>query len=454
LTVIGAGTSGSSEIDWNRVWLDSDERKAIEGRIDGSDGKPPLVSEQLHGRVPEGGKRAASRRQQLRYCIVRMYRRFWRLPAYNFTRLMTMLFLACLLGLALLQIASFSNDDNTQEAAGLIPGAAFLSILPGILSTNNAVSPAISTRAAMYRELAAGEYGVWAFYVAQGAAEVPYAVLTTVAFLVPYNALVGLPWSAFPFYLLAAVLFYTFAIFIGQAIAAVSPTEEIALTLAPLVNTILNVLSGFLIKRADIPSYWYVLCCSHGCLGSLLGACFDYRCVLVQSVLPGQLSDTALSFVSPCHALSVCLNPRIYRPLRHCRPLLPLQLARASPVPHCRIWLYWANPYAYFNAAVLRNLLSDMTFTCPPEERLIIPRPAEFSTCTAIPDGASYVDVTRPSGAPACAACPINSGSQVLERFTVMDVDKWIGIVALVGFIVLARVATALALKFTRHMTR
>eukprot|EP00168_Porphyra_purpurea_P016901 TRINITY_DN5629_c0_g2_i1.p2 TRINITY_DN5629_c0_g2~~TRINITY_DN5629_c0_g2_i1.p2 ORF type:complete len:661 (-),score=282.50 TRINITY_DN5629_c0_g2_i1:1146-3128(-) len=41
LTVIGAGTSGSSDIDWSAVWLDSDERKAIEGRIDGSDGKPP-----------------------------------------------------------------------------------------------------------------------------------------------------------------------------------------------------------------------------------------------------------------------------------------------------------------------------------------------------------------------------------------------------------------------------
>jgi len=123
-------------------------------------------------------------------------------------------------------------------------------------------------------------------------------------------------------------------------------------------------------------------------------------------------------------------------------------------LPHCRTWLYWANPYAYFNAAVLRNLLPDMTFTCTAEERLTFRRPAEFSTCTAIPDGASYVDVMGDSEQPACSACPINSGNQVLERFTVMDVDKWIGIAALVGFIVLARVATALALKFTRHMTR
>lgn len=128
----------------------------------------------------------------------------------------------------------------------------------GILSTNNAVSPSIALRAAFYRELAAGEYGVWAFYVAQGAAELPYAVLQSIFFLIPYNALIGLPWGAFPFFLLAAVLFYTFATMVGQAIAAVSPTEEIALTIAPLINTVLNVLSGFLIRRDDIPSYWYV----------------------------------------------------------------------------------------------------------------------------------------------------------------------------------------------------
>lgn len=318
LTVIGAGTSGSTSIDWNQTWLDSDERKAVEARIAGTDEKPPLVPPELHGLIPEAGKRASSRRMQLRYNIMRMYRRYWRLPAYNFTRLATMLFLACLLGLALLQIVSFSKDGNTQEAAALIPGAAFLSILPGtflsgiaegtggvfwscvvvwcllpylshilthcpllvsprlflrpflvsnccctcswsgILSTNNAVSPSIATRAAFYRELAAGEYGVWAFYVAQGAAEVPYAVLQAIFFLLPYNALIGLPWSAFPFFLLAAVLFYTFATMVGQAIAAVSPTEEIALTIAPLINTVLNVLSGFLIRRDDIPSYWYV----------------------------------------------------------------------------------------------------------------------------------------------------------------------------------------------------
>lgn len=374
LTVIGAGTSGSSSIDWNQTWLDSEERKAVEARIAGTDGKPLLVPPELHGQVPEANRRAASRRMQLRYNIMRMYRRYWRLPAYNFTRLVTMLFFACLLGLALLQIVNFSNDGNTQEAASLIPGAAFLSILPGMLSTNNAVSPSIATRAAFYRELAAGEYGVWAFYVAQGAAEVPYAVLQAIFFLVPYNALIGFPWSAFPFYLLASIVFYTFASMVGQAIAAISPTEEIALTIAPLLNTLLNVLSGFLIKRDDIPSYW--------------------------------------------------------------------------------IWLFYANPYAYFNASVLRNLLPDMTFTCTAEERAVFPLPPDFASCSAIPDSATYVDVTLPSGEAGCSFCPIPTGDTVLDLFTVLDVNKWVCIAALCGFVLVARIATALALKFTKHMTR
>lgn len=443
LSVIGAGTSGSTSIDWNQVWLDSDECKAVKARIAGTDGKPPLVPPELHGQVPEAGKRASSRRMQLRYNIMRMYRRYWRLPAYNFTRLATMLFLACLLGLALLQIVSFSNEGNTQEAASLIPGAAFLSILPGILSTNNAVSPSIATRAAFYRELAAGEYGVWAFYVAQGAAELPYAVLQSIFFLLPYNALVGLPWSAFPFFLLAAVLFYLFATMAGQAIAAVSPTEEIALTIAPLFNTVLNVLSGFLIRRDDIPSYWYVslLCIAH----------LFWRC----GISPGRL----------LLSLSVEFRPRL-RLLRWSSPdpvvfvldpsLPGLVLCMFSSCICCRfhrIWLFYANPYAYFNAAVLRNLLPDMTFTCTNEERVVFLRPPQFSSCSAIPNSETYLDVEI-SGEPSCSFCPTATGNAVLERFAVLDVSKWVCIAALCGFILLARISTALALKFTKHMTR
>ena len=50
------------------------------------------------------------------------------------------------------------------------------------MSTNLAVSRAIATRAAMYRQLAAGEDSVWAFFASQGAAEVPYAIASTVPF--------------------------------------------------------------------------------------------------------------------------------------------------------------------------------------------------------------------------------------------------------------------------------
>lgn len=119
-----------------------------------------------------------------------------------------------------------------------------------------------------------------------------------------------------------------------------------------------------------------------------------------------------------------------------------------------RIWLFYANPYAYFNASVLRNLLPDMTFTCTAEERAVFPLPPDFASCSAIPDSATYVDVTLPSGEAGCSFCPIPTGDTVLDLFTVLDVNKWVCIAALCGFVLVARIATALALKFTKHMTR
>lgn len=142
--------------------------------------------------------------------------------------------------------------------------------------------------------------------------------------------------------------------------------------------------------------------------------------------------------------------PYCFLPLTCCclRPLSPLCCYNH------RIWLFYSNPYAYFNAAVLRNLLPEMSFTCTPDQRVSIPLPPDFASCTAIPGSESYLDITLPSGAAACSFCPVATGNAVLERFTVLEVDKWVCIAALCGFIVLARILTALALKFTKHMTR
>lgn len=84
----------------------------------------------------------------------------------------------------------------------------------------------------------------------------------------------------------------------------------------------------------------------------------------------------------------------------------------------------------------------------------MFPLPPEFSSCLAIPDSETYLDVLLPSGEPACSFCPTATGNAVLERFAVLDVSKWVCVAALCGFILVARVATALALKFTKHMTR
>lgn len=122
-------------------------------------------------------------------------------------------------------------------------------------------------------------------------------------------------------------------------------------------------------------------------------------------------------------------------------------LITRSAFPVYLKWVLWINPYAYFLTGIAKNEYRDASFTCDPDQLVPfqLPTDGRYSSCSAIPgfpDG--QIGQLRQN---VCSYCPVVLGDQLLESFGVTGFSKWIDLVAVAGFVVLARIGGYIALK-------
>mmetsp|Transcript_1994 Transcript_1994/g.5290 ORF Transcript_1994/g.5290 Transcript_1994/m.5290 type:complete len:1447 (-) Transcript_1994:184-4524(-) len=371
LLQIGAGLSKAKsdkpQINWNEVWKASPENSVIRNLVDGVsvEGRGLLVPEQIE--VNDYSSRfATSRRLQMKIVIKRAMRMAWRTPEYNLTRIMLSLFQSIILGFAFFQL------DFDQEGSRLIAGVLFLSGISGSMAMSNVIAPLMSARPVFYRELASGLYSEFVYHAATGLAEVPFVICSVLLFATIYYFLVGLQASRFGYFLLANLLFSGWAVFCGQTITAFASNITVALGIPPLINTLGNVLAGFLIRKQDIPP-WY-------------------------------------------------------------------------------IWIYWINPFQYYNGAIMVNTLSGTTFVCSEGGYVVFRNPDPGSSCSEL----SNESITYLEGPEAgtCMYCPITQGDQILSQYGLGEYSKWINIAALFGFVVVFRILGLIGVRFFKHLDR
>ncbi|PXF46399.1 ABC transporter G family member 2 [Gracilariopsis chorda] len=183
--------------------------------------------------------------------IRRQFWRYWRLPEYNTTRVMLLLMIALMIGLLFLRELS-----NTQTGAMLSFAALFLTVIPSNLSAQNVIPPTTSGRAVFYREIASGTYETTAHHVAVGLVELPFTVVATTVFVVVFYFMVGLTPGRFGYFFLASQLLYLFTVVLGVMLASVTPTAAFAENLANSILSLFNVVSGFFIRKDEMPSWW------------------------------------------------------------------------------------------------------------------------------------------------------------------------------------------------------
>lgn len=201
--------------------------------------------------ISNGQFQGVNKLVQLREVIRRQFWRYWRLPEYNFTRVIMMFAIAVLIGLLFLR-----DIDNTQAGANLAFASLFLTVIPSSLYSQNVIPPTAEGRAVFYREIASGTYTPYAFHVALGLVEIPFTAVATVMFTVVFYFMVGLDESRFLYFFLAAQVLYFFAVMLGVLLVSVTSNPALALMIASSLTSVMNVLSGFFIRTDDMPVWW------------------------------------------------------------------------------------------------------------------------------------------------------------------------------------------------------
>eukprot|EP00897_Mesotaenium_endlicherianum_P003901 jgi/Mesen1/3539/ME000198S02743 len=210
-----------------------------------------------YGAEPQVRGYAATWSTMASVVIMRQYKTYWRNVSYSFGRMMFSVVLGLLLGSTYWQI-EYVTVPGLASRSGLIYIAL---IFVAIVNANvNAERPVY------YREQAGNMYSStlynlsWVLEVSGGT---PVVFCRTCAsprcsFAPSASPWLGWPWTARHFVQFWFIFFeYAAGItFFGILLAMLTPNAETATIIIPVVITIWNIMSGFLIPKSEISTFW------------------------------------------------------------------------------------------------------------------------------------------------------------------------------------------------------
>ncbi|KAK4424493.1 Pleiotropic drug resistance protein 3 [Sesamum alatum] len=232
---------------------------------------------------------------QFKTCLWKQHWSYWRSPSYNLMRSLHMLFASLLYGL--LFWGQADKIDNQQSLFTLLGSMYSSTLFCGINNASSILAYVNVERTVFYRERFAGMYAPWAYSTAQVIVEIPYLLAQTLAFTVITYPMIGYEWSApkvfWYFYtMLCTLLYFTY---LGMMLIAITPSFMIAAISQSGVYTLLNLFSGFLIPRPQIPKWWvwfyYVMPTSWSLNGMLTSQFGDVGKQIVVFGQPKTVSD-------------------------------------------------------------------------------------------------------------------------------------------------------------------
>ncbi|URD80850.1 Plant PDR ABC transporter associated [Musa troglodytarum] len=161
-------------------------------------------------------------------------------------------------------VSVFPQDKLTQfKSFGMLAPKACI-----FLGVNNAssIQPVISIeRTVYYRERATRMYASLPYAAAQGIVEIPYIMVQTIIFglitffMINYERTLG----KFILYCLFMFLTFMYFTFYGMMAVGLTPTQQLAAVISSSCYSLWNLLSGFLIPKANLPVWWlwfYYIC--------------------------------------------------------------------------------------------------------------------------------------------------------------------------------------------------
>ncbi|KAF9225228.1 hypothetical protein BS17DRAFT_778327 [Gyrodon lividus] len=253
LEAIGAGLAPRvGPRDWKDIWLDSPEHERVRAEISEIKAQGlavPVTAEMQPTRY------ATPFLYQLRTVVRRNNIALWRSPDYVFSRLFVHAFFSLFISLSFLQLGNSIRDLQYR-----IFGIFWLVVLPAIIMTQ--LEPLfIFNRRIFIRESSSRIYSPYVFAIAQLIGEIPYSILCAVV----YWALMVYPMgfgkgaagiNGTGFQLLLTIFMELFGVSIGQLIASISPSIQIAVLFNPFVGVVLAIFCGVTIPYPTLIPFW------------------------------------------------------------------------------------------------------------------------------------------------------------------------------------------------------
>lgn len=222
LDVIGAGATATADRDWhNDVWKKSPEAKAaLEelNRIHTEGRNRPPVQAELHSEY------STSWLHQVRILIIRNARSLWRDPTYILAKIFLNVMSGLLIGFTFFK--SPSTLQGTQDKLFSV----FTALIVSVPAAQQLQVPFITMRSIYeVRERPSKMYSWSAWVTSQLVMELPWNIFCGTLFFFCWYWTVGYPTSRGGYtYLMLSVLLPTYYTTVGQAIAAMAPTAEVA----------------------------------------------------------------------------------------------------------------------------------------------------------------------------------------------------------------------------------
>ncbi|KAJ7651525.1 pleiotropic drug resistance ABC transporter [Mycena polygramma] len=253
LEAIGAGTTPMvGDRDWKDIWLDSPECQKLRDRI------ASIKSQALAQPEPDQKAQstyATSFWYQLRTVTARNNLALWRSPDYLFTRLFVCSFISLFVSLSFLQLGTSLRDLQFR-----VFSIFWVSILPAIVMSQ--IEPLwLHNRRTFIREASSRIYSPYVFAISQTLSEIPGSIVCGIVYwvLMVYPQGFGqgsAGTNGTGFQLLVTIIMMLFGVTLGQLIASISPSVQVAVLFNPFLGLVLTTFCGVTIPHVTNSFWW------------------------------------------------------------------------------------------------------------------------------------------------------------------------------------------------------
>jgi len=253
LEAIGAGiTPRIGDRDWKDVWVDSPEFAHAKEEIEDIKRETSARNQTL---TTKRSMYATPTWYQLRIVVQRNTLSLWRSPAYVFTRLLSHLIVSLFVSLPFLQLGHSVRDLQYR-----VFGIFWVIVLPGLIIPQ--LEPIfLLNRLTFIREASSRIYSPYVFAIGQLLGEIPYSFIAAVIYwvLMVYpmdfgQGSTGKSGTAFQF--LVVLITELYAVALGQLIASITPSIQIAALFTAPIQIILSNMCGVTIPYPTISTFW------------------------------------------------------------------------------------------------------------------------------------------------------------------------------------------------------